>query len=275
MTPAAVGLVGLSALTHVGWNVLARRSAGTLRFMWMIAWGGGLAGTAVAYPALADPAVWRAWPLWAVSGICHAVYFTELGKAYETGQLASTYGLARGMAVLSTAALAFGLFHQHLAAGAWVGILVIASGVALLQRQARSGPAPRGGLARTALIGVVVTAYSLVDSRAVGVMPLSAYLALIFLTGALLMTPRALRAEAVDLRTAGSGLLAGVASMASYALMLAAYRLGPVAPLLALRQTAPALASLVGWVFLRERPSWATWLGTFGVMMGSVLTVLG
>jgi drug/metabolite transporter (DMT)-like permease len=98
-----------------------------------------------------------------------------------------------------------------------------------------------------------------------------AYAAVMFLGSALLLAPGWLAdSTAVSLRASA---MAGVGSAASYGLMLFAYRLGPVAPLLALRQLAPSLAPLWGWWFLGERPAPQTWAGTLAVVAGSLLVV--
>ena len=122
-------------------------------------------------------------------------------------------------------------------------------------------------------VGVLVAAYSLVDSQAVrrGAPPL-AYACLEYLGCALLLWPGARRQA--RLPRPGIPLGAGAVSLASYVLLLHAYRLAPVGGVLALRQIAPSLATLVGALALRERVDGRRALATAAIVVGAVLIAL-
>jgi drug/metabolite transporter (DMT)-like permease len=146
---------------------------------------------------------------------------------------------------------------------------LIAGGVGLLSW--RRGTTGAAGWVWTLVVGGAIALYTLVDGAAVRLVSPLPYAAVMFLGSAALLAPGALAdRNPVPVRAA---ILAGVGSAASYGLMLFAYRLGPVAPLLALRQLAPSLAPLWGRWFLGERPSLRTWLSTGAVVVGSVLMV--
>ena len=49
------------------------------------------------------------------------------------------------------------------------------------------------------------------------------------------------------------GVIAGLLSIATYGLALAAYRLGPTAPIAALRETSILIATLIAVVWLKQR----------------------
>jgi uncharacterized membrane protein len=80
----------------------------------------------------------------------------------------------------------------------------------------------------------------------------------------------ALRAEAGWESLAAAGAMFG-----SYALVLAALRLAPAAPVAAVRETSVVLAALLAVAVLGERPSWPRLLGAALVTAGIVVLALG
>ncbi len=268
MGVSAVALVLSSAGLHVVWNAAARAQAGRLRYMWLIMVGGGLAGLIASIPWLGQLDLGRIWPWLLATCVIHALYFTTLASAYRRSELAWAYTLSRAIGVLATAAVAALAFGERLGALAWCGIALLIGGGLL----STGGFGRPQALWRVALIGLLIAGYSLVDSHAARIAPPEAYIAFLFLGAGILVAPFALR-EAPAPKDA-QGLAYGALSLASYLLMLFAYRLGPVAPLLALRQGAPLLAALGGYLFLREVPSRSLLAGTLLIVAGAALLTL-
>ncbi len=273
MPPVAVGLALLSTVLHVGWNAAMRGSAATIRFVWLQTLAGGVLGALVAL-AVGHWAVRGAAP-WVIATIgIHVVYFVALVGAYRAGGLSVVYPGSRGLGVLLTVPAAAALFAQAPSAGVAVGIALVAFGLVGTTWSAASRPTTKS-LVWTALVGVTITAYSLVDSHAVLLMAPPLYISLQFLGTALVLTPLALR-ESVPAPAAGrTALLAGVGSLVSYLLILYAYRMAPVAAVLALRQLGPALAPVVAALWLRERPSWQQAAGAMAIAVGGLLVIAG
>lgn len=262
------GLAILSAALHVAWNAAARAQAGRLRFMWLIMAGGSVVALLIAPPWLGQLDLPRLWPWLLSTWVIHAFYFTLVGRAYRDAELSWAYTLSRSLGLLATAGAAYLVFGERLSLAAACGVaLVIAGGVL-----ASGGFGRPRALWRVGLIGILIAGYSVVDSHAVRIAPPIAYIALLFSGSTLLVTPFALREEPVAGDT--RALLFGAASLASYLLMLEAYRLGPVAPLLAIRQAAPLLAALAGYFFLHERPTRGALIGTGLVVLGAALFTL-
>lgn len=71
------------------------------------------------------------------------------------------------------------------------------------------------------------------------------------------------------------GLAAGALSIVTYGLALFAFRLGPTAPLAALRETGMVTAVLIGAFALRERVTPARAAAVAGVLAGAALILLG
>jgi len=269
VTPGALLLVLGSALLHVGWNAAVRSRTGHPRFVWLLTVGAGLVGCVVSGPSLWSPALWRAWPYIAATVVLNGAYFVALGQAYARAELSWVYPVSRGLAVVVVAALGLVLLRQHLPPVAWLGLALLVAGLLGMR------PVDRGAMGWSLLLGGLIAGYSLVDSQAVRGAPALPYAALEFVGSALALAPTALRAPAF---APGSvwwvALVAGGASYASYLLLLFAYRLAPVGPVLAVRQIAPSLAALVGALLLHERIGWRQAAATLIIVGGTVLLAL-
>jgi drug/metabolite transporter (DMT)-like permease len=282
MNGIALALVTASALLHVLWNAAVRQAEGGRRFVWWLTCGAAVAGLLAAGPTLTAPGLWRAWPWLALSVPLNALYFLALGRSYAAGELSWAYPLARGVAVALSAPLALLFFHQGMRPAAWWGLALVLGGLLLVQAPAPASP--RGGAAAPrrprvpdllwpVCVGVLVTGYSLADSQAVRTAPPLAYAALEYLGSALLLAPTLRGAPAV--RRPAIPLGAGAVSLVSYACLLEAYRLAPVAAALAVRQLAPALAPLVGALALHERIGARRAWGTVALVLGAILIAIG
>lgn len=269
MPALAISLALISAVLHVGWNAALRSGSSTLRFVWVETLAGGLLGF-VLLVATGDWSLHGAL-IWAALTVgIHVVYFLALVMAYRTGTLSVVYPGSRGLGVLLTVPMAAWLLAEALKPWMVVGIVLV--GLGLIGAIWNDwGQASRRSYGWTALVGLTVMGYSLVDSHAVHVIAPPLYITIQFWGTALFLTPLALREQAAW--AVKTPLLAGVASLISYILILYAYRMAPVGAVLALRQLAPALAPLVGVLWLRERPSWQRVLGAVAVSAGAVLII--
>lgn len=254
MMAAAAALALLSAVLHLMWNAMVRGADGALAFVALQVGVGGLAGFAVAWatgPFVVPPSV---VPLVVATVLVHGVYFRALAHAYRRGALATVYPAARGLGLMMTTPLAVWLLGQSLPAWAWVGVALITAGIAAPAWDHTFSPTVRWAVL---VVGVAIGLYSLVDSHAVSLVRPPVYIALQF-TGAsvLLMPGSGLAAWLADPTVPHrwrNAAVAGVGSMLSYLLLLYAFQLAPVGPVLALRQIAPALAPVVGGRWLREQ----------------------
>ncbi|MGC8489585.1 MAG: EamA family transporter [Clostridia bacterium] len=269
MSSLAIGLALVSAVLHVGWNAALRGASATIRFVWVETLAGGLVGF-VLVVATHDWSLHGAL-VWALITVgIHVVYFLALVQAYRTGALSVVYPGSRGLGVLLTVPAAAWLLAETLDPIVIAGVVLVGLGLmgAIWQDW---GAASRKTYGWTALVGLTVMAYSLVDSHAMHLMQPPLYITIQFWGTAFFLTPLALREPAGgSLRTPA---LAGLASLLSYVLILYAYRLAPVGAVLALRQLAPALAPLAATLWLRERPSWQQALGAVAVSLGAILII--
>jgi drug/metabolite transporter (DMT)-like permease len=211
----------------------------------------------LALPALAfveAPA--GAWGWLAGSLAIHLVYLYALVRAFEVGDLSAAYPVARGTAPLLTAVVVIGALGEPARPLELAGIAAIVAGVLVMTKGRHIS---RAALGWSLLTGACVAAYTVVDARGVRAAPSAAsYVAWLFVlhgtliggTFAALRGPGLLEVVREQWRP---GVIAGALSLICYGLALFAYRLGPTAPLAALRETSILVATLIAVVWLKEQ----------------------
>jgi drug/metabolite transporter (DMT)-like permease len=286
-----LGLVLLSALLHAGWNAAAKKHDKPTAFLSLIV-GFTLLGTLLCAPLfpVIDVGGELGWLLLA-SCCLHGLSFVVLSRAYEAGDLSVVYPISRSTPAV-VPLLAVPLLGEHVSTVGAVGIALTLVGMWLVQTGgALRTAALREPAALWAYLMLLLTAgFSLVDKRAMmllselpwsGPLPraLAYYLvqtsgaALIFLPFVLSRLGRAPLMGFVR-GSVGIGLLAAVATLASYVLVLEALRTAQVSYVVAVRQCSVLFAVALAVLALSERPSRLRWAGTLGTVAGVVLIAL-
>ncbi len=219
----------------------------------------------------------RAWPMLAYSSIIHCAYLSALVRAYGTGDFSLAYPLARGGGAL-LAGFGGALFlDDELGALAWVGVAVVAIGLASTVRPTTS----RVALGWAGLTAVTISAYTLIDAvgsrRSSGL----AYGFTLFITAGAAMTVvgvvsgRGPAFLAALPRSWWRFVLTGAASNLAYALVLVAVRRAPVGYVATLRESSVVLGALAGWWLLHERLARARVISAVVVVCGMGLLIAG
>jgi len=266
MNPIALLLVGVSAFLHAGWNFLAKRSTDQVAFMFLL-----MAASAV---LLAGPLAWMVWTGWRfppwylplAGGLFQALYCYLMGRGYECGDLSHVYPLARGLAPVFIALVAWPLLHERLAVAGAGGIaLVVLGSLALNSTGARDllngnslrslrTPASRWAL----MASVTIAAYHMIDKAGATASSPFAYLAVmhmwlgvfLWLLTATVRRPQQVNAE--WRRNWGAVLVGAVVCFVAYFLVVTAMTLSKVAYVAALRNVSILLSVLLGAAALRE-----------------------
>ena len=274
MPASALIAVLAAALLHASWNLVLKSSSERLV--------AASAQVALAGLAFLPILVWRGFPIEVLpfllaSAVVEVGYIFALATAYDRADLSFVYPIARGTApVLIAAGAFFGLSDRVTGLG-WIALALICGGVLTI---GLSAPTRRG--AQWSLVtGFLIATYVTIDGA--GVRRTSdalAYTAALFLMTATLLIPLALvlRGRAV----VGSAvkaewkkqLLAGVASLGSYSLLLYASRSAPLSLVSAARESGVLFATLLGWWFLDERVHRLRLVAALLIALGVVLLAL-
>lgn len=289
MGAVAVGLVLISAVTHATWNVLAKRSADPLAFLFAIS-GLGLVMYAVpvAFVIVREGVSSRVVPFLLVSGTLEMAYTLFLAAAYRNGALSLTYPIARGTGVVLVPLLAIPLLDERPTTIALIGIATILLGfvtVSILgarDRVAEEVAHGRRGIMFALLTGLTIASYSLVDKA--GVQHANPLIYVYGLIGmqSLLLLPYVIatrrRAVADAWRTSRNAVLAGgVLHIGTYLIVLAAMRVSgsKIGYIVPLRETSIVFATLLGVLVLKERIGRVRIAGSGLIAVGVLAIALG
>lgn len=281
MNVAALALVLVAAAAHAGWNLLAKRAAGGVVFVWSY----GAAGVVLWAPlGLGAPALGSgdidagACALMAGSGALHAVYFLLLQRGYATGDLSLVYPLARGTGPLLAVPLAV------VALGQRPDVLDVAGGAvivaAVLSLTGRPREAGREAVGFALATGALIAGYTVWDAHAVNTLELSVvtYFWGAQLSLALLLLPPVLRRRQ-ELRTAWHDnrvAILGIAVLSplAYMLVLWALRLASVSLVAPAREVSIVFGAVVGARILHEPAGKRRTIAAVGVVAGIALLAL-
>lgn len=254
------------AMLHAGWNALVKSSDDKQADTALVHFLGALVALPVAlWVGLPRP---ECWPFMAASLAIHVGYYVALAGAYQHGELGLTYPIMRGVAPLLVALGSAGIIGESPSAGAWLGIIGITVGVALVGLS-HPGQALHHGkaLAFAFANAAIIASYTFVDGLGVrqagpAMTEVLSYVMWIFVLDGfpyplLLWWRRGPLGRQVLVDYARSrwplAAMGGAASIGSYAIALWAMTRAPVASVAALRETSVLFATVLGTLMLKER----------------------
>jgi drug/metabolite transporter (DMT)-like permease len=259
MDPILVAAALFSAVLHASWNAAVKASRNPAQ----AATGQMCFAALIGLPWL----YWTGLPAmeslaWiALSTAINTVTVPAMLRAYALAGFGLVYPVIRAVAVLLIVPLAAAVAGEHVGPWGLVGVAVIALSLLTLAFDAARAEAGRvanlKALGWTLAAGLGTAAYVICDAQGVRASGSPwAYGIVVSLTNALAMLvrqrhnlPAAAELPGV-LRVAVPG---GIASMASYLLILWVFSLAPIAPAAALRDTSALFAIVIAALFLRER----------------------
>lgn len=247
-----------AAAMHAIWNALIKVRLDRFASISLMTLGMGVAALpALPLVELPQGKVW----LWIVlSSALHTGYRLFLVKAYETGDLAQAYPLARGTAPLMTTIGGIVLLAEIPAPLAIAGILLLSTGTLLMSLRGGASLAAfdRSAVGFALVTSVFVAGYTLTDgSGARLAATASSYAAWLFIvdslwTLALCLYLRGLGIFATMLPEWKTGILTGLLGAGSYWIAMWAMTRAPIASVAALRETSILFAMLISIFALRE-----------------------
>lgn len=218
------------------------------------------------------PLPMHAWGWLFASWAVHLVYLVALVKAFEHSDMSVAYPIARGVAPVLAAAGAVLLFHEPITLAVVIGIVCVSFGVAAIG----GGQVRRRALAWSALTGLTIAVYTVIDAQGVRAAPTAiSYIVWTFLMlgggiGAIFAIWRGRTFVDAIIGQWKPGLAAGALSIVTYGLALQALRWGAVPRLAALRETSILFGTAIAVVFLGERVTHRRGAGVALVAAGAI-----
>jgi len=285
--PVMLAVLG-GAVLHAAWNALVKSSGDKELDTALVHFLGALVALPLLLVVGLPPA--SAWPFIAASLLIHIGYYIALAGAYQHGELGLTYPIMRGFAPLWVALGSSALIGEVPSPAAWLGIVGITLGVALVGL-ANPGQAlhHRKALAFAFSNALIIATYTFVDGRGVrdtvaAGYAAASYVLLLFVLGglpypSLVYLRRDVAGRAAILAYARRrwplAALGGAASIGSYAIALWAMTVAPIASVAALRETSVLFAALFGVWFLKEKFGLQRGIGTLVIVAGVMALRLG
>lgn len=267
MDPLIIGLVAVSALLHVAWNVRLKIAGDPLRTATI----GMLTGTLIIVPvgigawlvSGAPPLSPQGLALGLGSGVFETAYFILLAEAYRRGDLSVVYPLARGTAPLLLVAVGVVILGERLGPAGWVGVACLLAGFLVLQRpwlalRARAGGRrPDRAIAFAVATGVMIAGYTSLDRVGTRLIQPFPYATILWVSGALLLTLWVRFVAGGELWGEGPeqnrrAAVGGILTLVAYLLILIALSVAPLTAVAPLRESATVVVATWGAVKLGE-----------------------
>jgi len=268
----ATALALAAAVIHASWNLLAKASADRFLALWgQFAVAAVLSAIVLVATRTLPAAAW--WPA-ILTGAVHVPYIAGLAHAYDRGDFAVAYPVARGSGAVLAAIGGVLVLDDRLGAWTVVAIAVVAGGMALL-----AGGAHVTQLLAALLVGAAIGFYTVNDSRAMRTYDDWTYAFAVFLTIGLTTTGYGLvigrgRSMVATMRADGRRYaLTGTLVAASYFLVLLAVRRAPVGYVAALRESSVLMAAFLGARYLSEANARRRTVAAAVILAGLVLLI--
>lgn len=246
---------------HAVWNAMVKVRLDRFASVTLLTLGMGATALPV-LPFVTFPAL-NVWPWIIASVILHMGYKLALIRAYEAGDLAQVYPLARGTAPLMTTVGAIFLVSEVPGGPALLGIALLSSGTLLMSLRGHSRVLPMNprAVGFGLLTSVFIAGYTLTDGNGARLAETaSSYAVWLFVCDAAWSLALAfmLRGRAI-LPAMGQqwkpGAVAGFLSAAAYWITMWAMTKAPIASVAALRESSIFFAMLISVFALKERLS--------------------
>lgn len=264
--PLIIGLVAVSAVLHVAWNIRLKTAGDPLRAatVGMLAASVGIVPVgAVAWWATgaADLPV-AGVALGIVSGMVEAGYFILLSAAYRRGDLSVVYPIARGTAPLLAVAVGVVVLGERLGIAGSIGVVALLFGFLVLQRPWRALQGHRGldpAIGFALATGVTIATYTALDRVGTRLIDPLPYAAILWVTASvvLVLWVRMAARDGGGVFSGGSdearrAVVGGWLTLGAYVLILVALSVAPLSGVAPLRESATVFAAAWGSVRLGE-----------------------
>jgi drug/metabolite transporter (DMT)-like permease len=263
-----------SALVHAIWNALIKGGGDRLALIKVFALS-HVALSLALLPFFPLP-THEAWPYLVAGAVCSTGYMLLLNQAYQAGDLAFVYPLARGTAPLIVAVVSIAFLGQELGYVGQLGILLIGLSITSLALTRRTTEIRELRPVVFALAtGCFTAAYTILDGlgariagTAHGYMICSSLTTAILTLGCVQYLRRG-PITAISGKSSSAGIASGLMSYGAYWVVIWAFTQAPIPLVSALRETGIVFAVIIGVVFLKERVRVKEWLAIMTTMAGT------
>jgi drug/metabolite transporter (DMT)-like permease len=274
----ALTILLVAAIIHATWNFFLKNAKQkTFVTTWAL-----LVTAACALPFLVvgPPVPIDVLPYALLSAGLEAAYYLTLTYAYGVGEFSMVYPTARGTAPLLLVLWSSLFLGQYPSTLGVVGIGLMVLGIVIIGNAAKKLGTIRyrnWPFVVALLVAVTISAYSVVDGKAVQTANPVSYTSLVFALTALFTFPvlrkfggkhHMVKRERVTI------VLVGVFAFLAYVLVVSVYAIAPVVYAGSIREVSIVFGAILGWLLLKEEFGLIRTLGSVLIFTGIFLIVL-
>ena len=275
-------LVLFAAFTHATWNFFSKKISGNFTLFWF--------GLAIVNILLIPYSIYHisktgipfnALPFIVISTLSHSLYYYTLLYSYKKGDISTTYPIARGIGVAGTAFISLLFLNETVSFSGGFGIASILTGVLFIGLSRAPGQIFHKKSYFFAIItGCLIFTYSLADNRGVNIFNPVAYINVIDLLCVTVLAPFAFPGgirKSIPLIKANfkETMIIGFGGVGTYILILFAFTFERASYIVALREFSVVIASIMGFLFLKEKPTLFKITGILCITAGLAFLKLG
>ncbi len=274
-------LVLFSAVLHATWNALVKAGSDRLVTIALVMFVPSLPCLAALFflPALAA----AAWPFIITSILIHSVYYASLTAAYRHGDLSLVYPIARGAAPVLVAVAAWTFAGEALNTMEAAGVLVVSAGIMSLAWRRSAGPhdGEIKAIGFALLTGLNIALYLVADGMGVRRSGFAlTYICWLFMLQGLPLLAFTLWARRGRIAASfgpnlKQGVFGGLIAGVSYGIAIWAMGVGPMAHIVAVRETSVLIGAMIGALVLKEPFGRTRIAAAAAVACGAVLLNVG
>ena len=283
MTTLVFSLVLFAAFTHALWNFFSKKVSGNFTIFW---YGSVIANSTLTIYTICmfitKEIHFAGWSLIITSAIAHALYYITMLYTYSKSDISSVYPITRGTGVIGTAILSYFLLKEVISPVAAFGIIAVCIGIVLITfSKTKNQKNNMKAYFFAILSGVFIFMYAVADKVAVQEMNPIIYINIvdiIALTPLAGMANRNGVSESIKLvkKNLKETLIIGFGSIGTYVIILNAMRLDKRASyVFSAREFSIVIASVMGFMFLKEKPTLLKIIGIACITTGLIMIKMG
>lgn len=271
----ALLLVLTGSVFHLGWNVLTKGANDKFAFLWIAIIPSSLISLAINFnfeTLQGDGLIYLI-----ASMFIHAFYFWSLSTAYKFADLSFVYPYCRGLGALLTTVGGIFLLSENLSFRGLSGIVLTLVATFLepgFGAFKRKDVFNFKGVLFTAITGIAISSYLLVDKVGVTFIPTGMYLPLMLLGSALILFPVMIKSNRFIEEIKHSKwkpFLGSAFLFAAYYLILLAIETAPISYVVAARASGIIISGIAGIFFFKEVVSRLRWFSILLISIGVYL----
>jgi drug/metabolite transporter (DMT)-like permease len=273
----ALTILLVAALIHATWNFFLKKAKDkTVVTTWALP---VIAACALPFILVGPPIPIDILPYALLSAVLEAAYYLTLTYAYGIGEFSMVYPTARGTSPLLLVVWSTVFLDQYPTALGVLGIGLMVLGIVIIGNASKKigDLRYRNWPFVVALsVAVIISAYSVVDGKAVQTANPVSYTSLVFALTALFAFPLLWKLGGkrhMAKPERATIVVVGVFAFLAYVLVVSVYAIAPVVYVGSIREVSIVFGAILGWLLLKEEFGLTRTLGSVLIFAGILLIV--